>query len=262
MDVHDVLADLEAEQAALDAVMASVQDDAWQMQTASVRWSVADQLGHLAYFDRTAAQAIVDPDGFTAGAQALMGQIAGGDLDAMDVATLTAFRAMTPAELLTQWRAARGELSAAGQTLTNDRRVIWYGPSMGSKSFLTARLMECWAHGQDIVDAVDATRPASDRLLHIAQLGFITRGWSYKNRGLEMPDVDVRVELTSPTGALWTFGPDDASEFVRGSAEDFCLVVTQRRSVHATELTTSPVGLDWMERAQVFAGPPTDPPAA
>ncbi len=77
-----------------------------------------------------------------------------------------------------------------------------------------------------------------------------------------MPEDDVRVELTSPSGVTWTFGPDDAVEFVRGSAEDFCLVVTQRRNVHATALNTSPIALDWMEKAQVFAGPPTDPPNA
>ena len=58
---------------------------------------------------------------------------------------------------------------------------------MGAKSFLTARLMEVWAHGQDIVDTVGARRAPTDRLRHIAQLGFITRGWTYINRGLDVP---------------------------------------------------------------------------
>ncbi len=262
MNALDVLADLEAEQAALDEVLVTVSTDAWSRPTASARWSVGDQIGHLAYFDRTAALAITDPDSFTAGAQELLRQIAGADIDGMENATLATFRSMQPNELLAAWRDARSELATAGRTLTDDRRVIWYGPSMGAKSFLTARLMECWAHGQDVVDALDKSRPATDRLLHIAQLGFITRGWSYKNRGLEVPEADVRVKLTSPSGETWTFGPEDASEYVEGSAEEFCLVVTQRRNVLATSLVTSPIGLDWMQRAQVFAGPPTDAPAA
>ena len=71
----------------------------------------------------------------------------------------------------------------------------WYGPSMSAKSFLTARLMETWAHGQDVVDAaqengVDVVRTPSDRLRHIAQLGVITRGWSYVNRGMDVPEGD------------------------------------------------------------------------
>ncbi len=106
---------------------------------------------------------------------------------------------------------------------------------MGSKSFLTARLMEAWAHGQDIVDAVGATREPTDRLRHIAQLGFITRGWTYMNRGLDVPSTPVRVELTSPSGDTWSFGPERRRhESIVGPALDFCLVTTQRRHVDDT----------------------------
>jgi uncharacterized protein (TIGR03084 family) len=134
---------------------------------------------------------------------------------------------------------------------------------MGSKSFLTARLMECWAHGQDIVDTVAAHRRSSDRLRHIAQLGFITREWSYANRQLDAPAEAVAVHLVAPSGDQWDFGPDDADQSVTGTALDFCLVVTQRRHIDDTELVVvGPAARDWMTRAQAFAGPPTDGPAA
>jgi hypothetical protein len=49
---------------------------------------------------------------------------------------------------------------------------------------------------------------------------------------------------------------------VRGPAEDFCLVVTQRRHVDDTALRVAgDVARDWLEKAQAFAGPPTDGPA-
>ncbi len=151
--------------------------------------------------------------------------------------------------------------AAAASTFDNDTRIAWYGPSMGSKSFLTARLMEAWAHGQDIVDAVGADRIATDRLRHIAQLGFITRGWTYMNRGLEVPSTPVRVELTSPSRETWSFGPDDAPESIVGPALDFCLVTTQRRHVDDTDLVvTGDSAREWMEKAQLFAGPPSDGP--
>jgi uncharacterized protein (TIGR03084 family) len=169
---------------------------------------------------------------------------------------------MSPEELLAAWRAGRDELGAAGSTLENDSRVAWYGPSMGAKSFLTARLMEVWAHGQDIVDAVGAQRAATDRLRHIAQLGFITRGWTYMNRGLEVPSTPVRAVLTLPSGEVLTFGPDDAADSIVGPALDFCLVTTQRRHVDDTELVvTGSSARDWMEKAQLFAGPASDGPA-
>jgi uncharacterized protein (TIGR03084 family) len=256
MDVRVVQADLQAEQSALDRIVAPLNPTAWLLPTPSAGWSVADQIGHLAYFDGSAAQAITDPEGFAGEVRALVSALGEGN-GAVDELTLGTFRRMGPPELLSTWRARRRLLSDAAARLGDDTRVGWYGPPMGSKSFLTARLMECWAHGQDIVDAVGAQRPVTERIRHIAQLGFITRKWSYANRGLEVPAVDVRVELTAPGGATWTFGPADAGESVVGSAEEFCLVVTQRRNVHDTDLEATPIALDWLEKAQAFAGPPT-----
>ena len=59
------------------------------------------------------------------------------------------------------------------------------------------------------------------------------------------------------------FGADDADESVVGPAEDFCLVVTQRRHVDDTDLeVTGDAARDWMLKAQAFAGAATDGPAA
>jgi len=255
-DVHEVAADLQAEQATLDAIVRDLSDEQWALATPSPGWTVADQIGHLTYFDGTAALAVTDPDAFTASISDLLNAPDGGD-------ALTLGRDRAPAEQLAAWRANRQRLAEVASTLTDDQRVVWYGPSMGAKSFLTARLMECWAHGQDVVDAVGADRPATDRLRHIAQLGFITRGWSYTNRGLAVPEGTVRVELTGPSGDVWRFGPDTATEVVRGPAVDFCLVVTQRRHVDDTDLAvTGAFARDWMERAQAFAGGATDGPRA
>ncbi len=198
MDVSEVLDDLVAEQEALDRVVGELDDDQFSLATPSERWSVADQLGHLTYFDTTAALAIDDAAAFADHKAELMSTFA--DELAVDEATLGSFRRLSPAEQLTAWRRGRLDLEASARTLADDTRVEWYGPSMGSKSFLTARLMEVWAHGQDICDAVGASRPASDRLRHIAQLGFITHGWSYIVRGDEPPGLAVRVELVGPVG--------------------------------------------------------------
>lgn len=255
MDISTVLQDLLDEQNALDEIIAALDDADWELPTPSPGWTVGDQIGHLTYFDATAAQAITDPDGFKEGVARLFGQ--GLDVDEV---TLGAYRRMSAADRLDAWRTNRRLLAEAAATLSNDDRVPWYGPSMGSKSFLTARLMECWAHGQDVADTVGVDRPGSDRLRHVAQIGFITRGWSYANRGETAPEAPVRVELTSPSGEVWTFGPPEATETVTGDAVDFCLVVTQRRHVDDTELEATPVAREWLERAQAFAGPPTDGP--
>jgi uncharacterized protein (TIGR03084 family) len=265
VDVQSLAADLVAEQDILDAVVTPLLDEHWKLATPSPGWTIADQVGHLTYFDGTATLAITDPDAFAASRDELVHASIEGTADDL---TLAAFRAMAPPLLLETWRENRRRLAAAAGGLAEGARVSWYGPSMSAKSFLTARLMETWAHGQDVVDAareagVAAHRAPSDRLRHIAQLGVITRGWSYVNRGMEVPEGEVRVELRAPSGDTWSWGPEDATDAVRGPAEDFCLVVTQRRHPHDTDLEVDgDVARDWLVHAQAFAGAPTDGPLA
>lgn len=256
MTVAEIAADLRAEQDALDALVAPLEPGDFERPTASPGWRVRDQLGHLAYFDGTAAMAIRDEAAFMAGMQELLSR----GPDAIGAAVLSD---RTTGEVLDAWRTARADLADAASGLGEDARVPWYGPSMGARSFLTARLMECWAHGRDVADAVGAVHEATDRLRHVAQLGFITRGWSYRNRGEVAPDSPVRVELAAPSGAVWTWGESGAEQSITGPAEDFCLVVTQRRHVDDTALVvTGADARDWMLKAQAFAGPATDGPPA
>jgi uncharacterized protein (TIGR03084 family) len=75
-----------------------------------------------------------------------------------------------------------------------------------------------------------------------------------------VPTEDIRVDLIGPSGDVWSWGPDDADESVTGSAEEFCLVVTQRRHVDDTSLKYGELGRDWLIRAQAFAGGPSEGP--
>ncbi|MBI4883791.1 MAG: TIGR03084 family protein [Actinobacteria bacterium] len=254
-DLATIASDLLAEQESLDRVVADLSDEQWRTPTASPRWSVADQIGHLTYFDGTATLAIEDPGGFRASIDALM---AAGD----GIEALTLFRHLSPDELLATWRDHRRRLTAAASTLADGVRVPWYGPSMSGRSFLTARLMECWAHGTDVIDAVQGHRPPTDRLRHVAQIGFITRGWTYANRGEAVPEGAIRVVLEAPSGETWTFGPETAAASVTGTAEQFCQVVTQRRHVDDTDLVViGGIAADWLAKAQAYAGPPSTGPA-
>ena len=70
------------------------------------------------------------------------------------------------------------------------------------------------------------------------------------------------LELTAPSGAVWTYGDESETERVTGLAEEFCQVVTQTRNVADTDLiVTGATAQDWMSKAQCFAGAPETPPA-
>ena len=259
MNLADLLEDLLDEQASLDEIVAPLNDPDWDLLTPSPRWSVTDQIGHLCYFDGAAAQAIRDPESFSSEARRMMEASLVSETSGDDF-TLGEFRMLSVGDRLERWRSDRRRLAEAAGTLGERDRVSWYGPSMGAKSFVTARLMEVWAHGTDVCDTVGAPREPTHRLRHVAQLGYITRAWTYINRGQPAPEADVSVELTAPAGDIWTWGDADAAgdNAVRGPALDFCLVVTQRRHVADTGLeVTGEHAADWLSKAQAFAGPPT-----
>jgi len=225
---------------------------AWDTQTHAPGWSVRDQVSHLAFFDEAASLAITNRDAFVAEAHAALEP--GSDLEGRYLAR---GRSMAPGGVLDWWRAASSELIAAARTLEPKARLPWYGPDMGAASFITARLMETWSHGLDVVDVVDSDRPDTDRLRHVAFLGARTRAYSYMVRGMELSATPVRVELTSPSGEEWVLGDADAAEVIRGTATDFCRVVTQRRHLADTNLEVrGPAAQEWMTIAQAFAGPP------
>jgi uncharacterized protein (TIGR03084 family) len=248
-DLDALLADLRAEHADLDAL---VDDADLSTRSAAAGWTVGDCVGHLWFFDREATKALVDPDAFTAGLERIA-----ADADAYMQAAVDEARGLG-ATLPEEARAARRQLIDALGKADPSSKVPWYGPPMSPASFATARLMEYWAHGQDIADGLGVTRQPTERLRHICHLGVRTRGFSFAIRGLEPPSSDVHVALTSPAGETWTWGDAASTDQVRGSALDFCLVVTQRRLVQDTDLAvTGDVAHQWMQVAQAFAGAPT-----
>jgi uncharacterized protein (TIGR03084 family) len=246
----DLLVDLDAEHLDLDGLVGSLDEAAWDRATPSVGWLVRDQVSHLAFFDDAALLAMEDPAAFAAMVDAAMA--AGDPMEEH----LRRGRALTGAELLAWWRASRAAMVAAARALPDGARVPWFGPPMGALSFVSARLMETWAHGQDVAYALEAPRIPTARLRHVAHLGVRTRAFSYVVRGLDAPSTPVRVALNGPSDELWEWD-DQAEESVRGSALEFCLVVTQRRNVADTDLVVEGDGAtEWMSIAQAFAGPP------
>jgi uncharacterized protein (TIGR03084 family) len=246
-----LLDDLAAEQDALDAVVGARDHDEWETPTPAPGWAVRQQVAHITYFDEQAALAVTDAAAFEAGRDAMF-----ADLEAVD--TAGPYAALPVPDLMARWRAGRAALRVAFAGVDPKARLPWYGPSMSARSALTARLMECWAHGVDVTDAFALPPSASNRLRHVAHLGVVTRGWSYVVHGMEAPADPVAVVLAPPGGGEpWLWGDETAADRVEGPALDFCLVVTQRRHVDDTAVVADgPLAEDWMRIAQAFAGPP------
>ncbi|MFD9125876.1 TIGR03084 family metal-binding protein [Kitasatospora sp. NPDC059571] len=256
-DTTALLDDLRAENDALDALVADLDARGMATATPAEGWTVAHQLSHLAWTDRWSLLAARDPEAFPA---AVEKEFTLG-YDAVDRGAAEGV-GEDPAALLARWRTGRRELLAALAAVPEGTRLPWFGPPMKAASMATARLMETWAHGQDVADALGADRAPTARLRHVAHLGVRTMGFAFAVHGRPAPEAPVRVELTGPDGESWTWGPPDAADRVTGPALDFCLLVTRRR--HPDDLALTAEGdtaRAWLPIAQAFAGPPgTDRP--
>lgn len=249
-----LLADLAAEGDRLRAAVAGLDDAGWRTPTPAEGWDVATQIAHLAWTDEAAVLAARAADGDKAGWDALVtGALADPegfvDRGAVEVAD------ELPEDLLARWDTGRAALERALRSA--EGKLPWFGPPMSPASMATARVMETWAHALDVYEALGIEPEVTDAVKHVCHLGVRTRGFSFAAHGLGAPADKVRVELVGPSGALWTWGPEQARQRVSGPAYDFARLVTQR--VHRDDTALVAVGDDaeqWLRIAQAFAGPP------
>jgi uncharacterized protein (TIGR03084 family) len=252
-DWQRLVEDLHAESKVVQAVLESIDGATWDNPSPAEGWLLRDCVVHLSETDDTATRNVEDRDKPPPAPTGRRGRRPDGVL----TTAMASGRRREPADLLRWYRDANDHLVAALRGLTGDERLRWAGRPMSARSFTTARLMEHWSHGLDIHDAAGIAPVDTDRLEHIARLGWMTRDYAYTTHAMTPPETTLRVELTAPDGATWAFGPKDAPDRVAGPAGDFCRLVTQRIHPDDTALiATGPHAAEFLAIAQAFAGPP------
>lgn len=251
--------DFLAETQALHQLIEGLDDEALNRATAFKGWTLADVIGHLHVWNHAAELSLRDGEAFQSWFKGLSSHIDGGSLRQAEAAWLDG---LTGRDLVAQWLNGATRTAAQFSLADPSARVKWAGPDMSARSSITARLMETWAHGQEIYDELGVVRQNADRIRNIVVLGNNTYGWTFRNRGLEVPDPQPALELKAPSGEIWHYGDPGCAERISGLAEEFCQVVTQVRNIADTKLEVRGTNAQtWMSMAQCFAGPPETPPA-
>ncbi len=250
--LQGLLDDLRAEGDSLEALVAGLPAEQWATMTPAEGWTIAHQIAHLAWTDEASVLAATDPDGF----QAVLAEAFKAPTTFADDAAVAGAR-RDPADLLEWWRGTRVRLVEVLAAVPEGTKLPWFGPPMSVMSMATARIMETWAHGLDVADALGISRPATARLRHVAHISVRTRDFAFTINGRTPPAEPFRVELAAPDGTTWSWGPEDAVQRIVGSALDFSLVSTQRRHRDDTGLKAEGADADaWLDIAQAFAGVP------
>lgn len=249
--VAELVAELSAETEVVDGMVSGLDESGWNTPTPAAGWAIREQIAHLSWTDAQATAAATDPTVFD---QVLV-QAWQDPTGFVDVAARDEARKPS-SQLLADWRHRRRALADALIEVPSGKKLPWFGPPMSAASMATARLMEVWAHGLDIADALGVVNPPSPRLKSVAHLGVRTRDFAYQVNNQTPPAEDFRVELQAPDGSTWTWGPEGGAQRITGPALDFCQLVTQRRSPRDLDIVA--VGDDarhWITIAQCFAGP-------
>lgn len=248
--------DFRAESEALYKLLEPVAPERFDEATQFKHWTINAVLQHLHFWNRMAGYQITDETALADNLKAIM--VASGGMRAFENDALDGLQG---GELLSAWRTGFHETADLFAETDPKQRLKWAGPEMSARSSITARLMETWAHGQEVYDHLGVVRKNDDRIRNIVVLGVNTYKWTYATRGETAPEPMPFLELTAPSGETWTYGEPDEAERISGLAEEFCQVVTQTRNIADTGLVvTGPKARDWMSRAQCFAGPPETPP--
>ncbi|GAA0948333.1 TIGR03084 family metal-binding protein [Nonomuraea longicatena] len=250
-ELQKVIEDLTEESAELDRVLSGLPAARWQEPTPAPGWTVAHQVGHLSFIYRIAGMAAADPQGF----EAMIASAKNG-LSAAVNAALEEYVKLSPAALLARWREERTAGLRALAALPDGQVVPWLVRPIPVEILASAGIMETFAHGQDVLDALGLVREPNDRLRYLVIFAVLTWDFGYEARGMTPPDVQFRYELTAPSGELWAYGPETSDQRITGSAYDFCMLVTRRR--HRDDCDVSAVGAEaeaWLDIAQAYRGP-------
>jgi uncharacterized protein (TIGR03084 family) len=223
-----IVDDLRAEARALDALLTTLDPGGWLTPTPAAGWDIRDSVAHLAVGDELALECVVEDRVPVVMQQGIEAVVAGeAAAHAFERTLVDRGRALEPSAVHHWWRKGNADLCTAVARVDPSHRLPWGPNQLSPASFVSARVMETWAHGLDCFDAVGAEPPYTDRLRHVADLSLRALPYAFMIHGADGPG-PVRLDLTSPSGDAWCIGPEDATTVIAGAAADWCRVAVRR----------------------------------
>jgi uncharacterized protein (TIGR03084 family) len=230
--MREILADLVAEQQALDQLLQRAPERDWKRKVPGGKWTVQDTISHLAWSEGYAMSAL-DGD------RKRLAEIAGSaTIDEINQLGVEEGHGKRPQEIIEWWRHSRAAVVDALSRRRAEDRIPWFVSDMSARTFGTSRLMETWAHGLDVHAALDREVVDTPRIRHVAWLGWATLPYAFEAAG-EAYEPPIRVELVGPGYASWVFGPAETDQVIKGSAGEWGRIAVRRLEAADAENLTA-----------------------
>lgn len=247
--MKEIVSDLVGEQAQVDVLIDQLTEEQWLAPVETCDWNFKEAVLHIAAFDWAAIELIN-------GRGKDVTEVADANFGHDESHRVTRFSHLSGVEILRQWRGIRSRLAVSFLDCDPRQRIPWApGLPMSARSLASARLMELWAHSVDLYDALGRDVVVTDRIKATLFLSWQARPNAYRINGLTFNDDPLYLELTLPSGEMWAKGDPDAQNVIRGSARDWALVATRRRSPEAVSLDiVGDAAEQFSHIVQTFAG--------
>jgi len=244
--MDDVIGAFAAETAELEAFLRGLDDRQWMHRSACAGWTVADVVLHLAQTEEAVVGTFEHGDSgapFRPYLRDAAAELAGGAVDSLAEAAVTAERPDDPSAALDRWSTAHRRSISLLRSADPSDRIGWIAVPLSVRTLTATRLSEHWIHGLDIREPLGSPAQDTDRLRFIARLAWRTLPYAFGQVGEDAPSVALR--LVGPSGDEWTFGDlDEADVVVSGSAGDWCRVAARRLAPTDAALAASGPGAD------------------
>lgn len=228
--MHEAVAELEAEQRDLEAVLRALTPRQWLAPTPAEGWDVRDQVAHLADTNEIAY------DTASGGPRQLNEEaLTFSSPEEFTQSGVLKGRAMEPEQVLEWWTSTAARVNDLLRQKDPKERVPW-GLGMAARTLATARLMEHWAHALDIRAATGHGPNATPRLRSVVWLITNALPYAFSVANVRPPEGHtLRVEVDFD-GERWSVGPADATDLISGDALEFCRLGVQRARRDETSL--------------------------
>ena len=135
---------------------------------------------------------------------------------------------MRPQDVIEWWRISRASVIETLAKCSPGKKLTWWKNEIDCRTFAVTKLAETWAHSLDVYESMNKDYEDTVRIEHVALYGWLNAEHATKLNKSKFED--LRIELIGPEYKAWQFGDENAENSIKGSASDWCRVVTGRTS--------------------------------
>ena len=135
---------------------------------------------------------------------------------------------MRPQDVIEWWRISRASVIETLAKCSPGKKLTWWKNEIDCRTFAVTKLAETWAHSLDVYESMNKDYEDTVRIEHVALYGWLNAEHATKLNKSKFED--LRIELIGPEYKAWQFGNENAENSIKGSASDWCRVVTGRTS--------------------------------